>query len=165
MSWDMWIECNMNKGSKVKARWLTILQNEKQLLVHSRNVNNVAKIQASLNALANRKETKTKHAECGPKRIREDEQCVQGLAACKRFTFSRKPDMENPGEVLKGKAVEIEQSAFKAVIDLAEVSELVELSELLEDRVVEVCFAYSTPMAPTWKHRRAHLCRSSLCNP
>jgi hypothetical protein len=45
MAWDMWIECTMNKGSKMKSGWLSILQNEKQLLVHSRNVNNVAQIQ------------------------------------------------------------------------------------------------------------------------
>ena len=57
---------------------------EKQLLVHSRNVNNVAKFRALLNALAYRKETKTKHAECCRKRMREDEQCVQGLVACMR---------------------------------------------------------------------------------
>ena len=42
MAWDMWIECTMNKGSNMKSGWLSILQNEKQLLVHSRNVNNVS---------------------------------------------------------------------------------------------------------------------------
>ena len=70
-----------------------------------------------------------------------------------------------PGEVLKGKAADMEQSAFKTVIDLVDVSKLVELFELLKHLVVEECVAYSTPMAPTGKHRRAHLCRSSLCNP
>ena len=53
MAWDMWIECTMNKGSKMKSGWLSILQNEKQLLVHSRNVHNVALIRAAHNALAN----------------------------------------------------------------------------------------------------------------
>jgi hypothetical protein len=33
MAWDMWIKCTMNKGSKMESGW-----NEKQLLVHSRNV-------------------------------------------------------------------------------------------------------------------------------
>lgn len=61
MAWDMWIECTMNKGSKMKSGWLSILQNEKQLLVHSRNVNNAAQILAAHNALANRKEAKRKH--------------------------------------------------------------------------------------------------------
>ena len=82
MAWDMWIECTMNKGNKMKYGWLFILQNEKQLLVHSRIVNNVAKIWAVHNALANRKPAKRKHAECGPKRMREDEQCVHDLVAC-----------------------------------------------------------------------------------
>ncbi|KAG0720537.1 hypothetical protein GWK47_048318 [Chionoecetes opilio] len=41
IAWDMWIECTMNKGSKMKYGCLSILQNEKQLLVHSRNMNNV----------------------------------------------------------------------------------------------------------------------------
>jgi len=45
-------------------------------------VNNVAKIQAVHNALAKRKPAKRKHVECGPKRMREDEQCVQNLVAC-----------------------------------------------------------------------------------
>ena len=29
MAWDMWIECTMNKGSKMKSGWLSILKNEK----------------------------------------------------------------------------------------------------------------------------------------
>jgi hypothetical protein len=81
MAWDMWIECTMNKVSKMKSGWLSILHNEKQLLVHSSNVNNVTMIRAALNALANRKAT-WKHAECGPKRMREVEQCIQDLVAC-----------------------------------------------------------------------------------
>ena len=82
MAWDMWIKCTMNKGSKLKSGWLSVLQNEKQLLVHSRNVNNVARIRATHNALASRNQTKWKHTECCPKRLRQDEQCVQDLIAC-----------------------------------------------------------------------------------
>lgn len=206
MAWDMWIECTMNKGSKMKSGWLSILHNEKQLLVHSRNVNNVAQIRAAHNALANRKEAKRKHVECSPKRMREDEQCVQDLIACmhefdsfpfnpasptlrtlqsampasdeliadfnsahaageekltsflqervfskktslhapiplsKRLTFAKEPK-EKPGEELKAKAAEMERSALKAVINLVEVSQLVDLSELLAHRVVEECVA------------------------
>ncbi|CAL8328780.1 unnamed protein product [Merluccius merluccius] len=33
-------------------------------------------------ALANRKEAKRKHMEGGPKRMQENEQCVQNLVAC-----------------------------------------------------------------------------------
>ena len=82
MAWDMWIECTMNKGSKMKSGWLSILKNEKQLLVHSRNVNNVSRIRAANNMLANRKETNRKHTECSPTRKREDEQGVQDLISC-----------------------------------------------------------------------------------
>lgn len=198
MAWDMWIECIMNKGSKMKSGWLSILQNEKQLLVHSRNVNNVAQIRAVHNALANRKEGKRKHKECSPKRMREDEQCVQDLVACmeefdsfpfdpasptlrtiqsampasdqltadfysahaageekltdflrdrvfskntslharvplsKRMTFAKGLHTEKPKEDLKVRAAKMKQNALKAVIDLVEVSELVNLNELLE---------------------------------
>jgi hypothetical protein len=207
MAWDMWIECTMNKGSKMKSGWLSILKNEKQLLVHSRNVNNVARIRLSLNAQVNRKKLKSKHTDCGPKRMREDEQCVQDLTACmlefnsfpfdhssptlrtlqsampasaelvadfnsaqstgeekltsfmrervfskntslhapvplnKRLTFAKMPDKEKPGEELKAKAAEMERSALKSVINLVEVSQLVDLNDLLEHRVVEECLA------------------------
>ena len=69
MAWDMWIECTMNKGSKMKSGWLSILRNEKQLLVHCRNVNNVSRIRAALSALTNQKKSKRKHVECGPTRM------------------------------------------------------------------------------------------------
>ena len=60
----------------LKSGWLSILQNEMQLLVHSRNVNNVARTRAYHNVLANQNDAKKKHMECGPKRMRNDEQCV-----------------------------------------------------------------------------------------
>ncbi len=207
MAWDMWIECTMNKGSKMKSGWLSILQNEKQLLVHSRNVNNVAQIRAAHNALANRKEIERKHKECSSKRMREDEQCVQDLIAClnefdsfpfdpasltlrtlqsampasdnlivdfnsahaagekkltsfleervfskctslharvplnKRLTFAKGACMEKSKEDLKVRAAKMKQNALKAVIDLVEVSQLVNLHELLEHRVIEECVA------------------------
>ena len=96
MAWDMWIECTMNKGSKMKSGWLSILHNEKQLLVHSRNVNNVTRIRAALNAQANRKEAKWKHTECGPKRMQEDEQCVQDLVSCMHEFDSFPFDPDSP---------------------------------------------------------------------
>lgn len=207
MAWDMWIECTMNKGSKMKSGWLSILQNEKQLMVHSRNVNNVAQIRAALNTLANRKVSKRKHKECGSKRMQEDEQCVQDLVACmhefnsfpfdpssptlrtlqsampasdeliadfnsahaagekkltsflqervfsknisiyacvplsKRLTFAKMPVTEKCGEKLEARAAEMERSALKSVIDLVEVSHVVDLTELLEHRVIEECVA------------------------
>ena len=82
MAWDMWIETTMNKGSKLKSGWLSILKNEKQLLVHSRNVNNVSRVRAAHNSAAKRKSTEWKHAECNPKRIKLDEESVQNIVEC-----------------------------------------------------------------------------------
>ncbi len=52
--------------------------------MHSRNVNNVVQIRAAHNALANRRRSKRKHVECGQRRVRVDEQCVQDLISCVR---------------------------------------------------------------------------------
>ena len=74
----------MNKDSKMKSGWLYIPQNEKQLDAGAlqKYVNNVARIRMAYNALANRKEAKRKHKECGQKRMREDEHYLQNLIAC-----------------------------------------------------------------------------------
>ena len=34
---DMWIDCTMNKGSKLKSGWKQLLKSEKGLLVHIKN--------------------------------------------------------------------------------------------------------------------------------
>ena len=72
----------MNRGSKLKSGWLSILKNEKQVLVHSRNVNNIGRIRAAHNAAAKRKSSDWKHTECHPKRLRLDEECVQNIVDC-----------------------------------------------------------------------------------
>ena len=79
IAWDMWIEMTMNKGSKMKAGWLSILRNEKQLMVDIRNVNNLSRIQAALHNQVSRKQLSRKHNECAPARMRRDEQAVQDL--------------------------------------------------------------------------------------
>lgn len=38
---DVWIECTMNKGSKLKSGWKRLLKSKKGLLVHIRNTNKV----------------------------------------------------------------------------------------------------------------------------
>ena len=77
--WDMWIEMTMNKGSKMKAGWLSILRNEKQLLADTKNVNNIGRIRAALHNQVNRKQLSQKHKECAPARMCRDEQAVQDL--------------------------------------------------------------------------------------
>ena len=59
----------------------------------------------------------------------------------KRLTFAKMPDTEKPGEKLKARAAEMERSALKAVIDLVEVCQLVDLTELMEHLVVKECMA------------------------
>ncbi|KAK7065892.1 hypothetical protein SK128_018960 [Halocaridina rubra] len=99
MAWDMWIECIMNKDSKMKSGWLCILQNEKQLLVHSRSVNNVAR------------------------------------------------------------------TALKAVIDLVEVSQLVDLSELLEHRAAEESVALFNPNGTYKKTQKSQIIQKLSLQP
>ena len=84
IAWDMWIEMTMNKGSKMKAGWLSILRNEKQLMVDTRNVNNLGRTQAALHNQVSRKQLSRKHNECAPARMRRDEQAVQDLVSCFR---------------------------------------------------------------------------------
>ena len=50
----------------MKSDWLSLLKKGKQLLVHSRNINNVGRIRAVHNALVKRKRAKWKYKECGP---------------------------------------------------------------------------------------------------
>ncbi len=59
----------------------------------------------------------------------------------KRLTFAKEPRTEKPKEDLKARTAEMEQSALKAVINMVEVSQLVNLPELLEHCVVEECVA------------------------
>ena len=70
----------------------------------------------------------------------------------KRLTFAKEPRTEKPEEDLKARTAEMEQSALKAVTNMVEVSQLVNLPELLEHRSV---WPYSILMAHTGRRRRA----------
>ena len=59
----------------------------------------------------------------------------------KCLTFAKGQCTEKPREDLKARTTEMERNAVKAVIDLVEVSQLVNLPELLEHRVIEECVA------------------------
>ena len=56
----------------------------------------------------------------------------------KRLTFAKEPGTKKPGEELTARAAEMERTA---VINLVEVSQLVDLPQLLDYRVVEECMA------------------------
>ena len=166
--------------------------------------------------------------DCGKKRLKQDEQCVQDLIACmqefdafpfnpisptlrtlqsampassqlvsnfnsayaagemklmsflkewvyskttsihtrvplsKCSTFLTESCTENTKENLEARTAEIEQQALKAVINLVEVSRLVNLHELLEHRVVEECLALFNSNGTYRKTQKASLFRSSL---
>jgi len=73
----------MNKGSKLKSGWLAILNDEKQLLSNTRNVNNINWVRKMVHRHANRKKQgKGKHADCSLSKMKKDEQAVQDISAC-----------------------------------------------------------------------------------
>ncbi len=82
--WDLWIEMTINKGSKMKAGWLSILRNEKQLMADTRNTNNLGRIRAALHNQVNWKKLSQNHIECAPARMCIDEQAIQDLISCIR---------------------------------------------------------------------------------
>ena len=57
----------------------------------------------------------------------------------KRLTFAKEPGAKKPGEELT--ATEMRRTALKAVINLVEISQCVDLPHLLEHRVVEECMS------------------------
>ena len=72
----------MNKGSKMKAGWLSILRNEKQLMADTKSINKIGRVRAALQYQVNRKQLSQKHQECNPVHMCRDEQAVQDLISC-----------------------------------------------------------------------------------
>ena len=79
---DLWIKMTMNIGSKIKAGWKRILQDEKMLLTHTRTVNYVNRVRSSLHALANLTEGAKCHKENTTTRVLLDQRGVQDLDNC-----------------------------------------------------------------------------------
>ena len=80
ISLDMIIKVTMNKGSKLKSGWLSILKNEKQLLIHSGNCDNIACICNTVDRHFGTKKGVCKHTESSSGRLKEDE-LVHGIRA------------------------------------------------------------------------------------
>ncbi|KAG1648975.1 hypothetical protein GQR58_029417 [Nymphon striatum] len=76
---DLWIEVTMNLGSKLKAGWLQLLQDDKQLFSTIRNANAVGRICQALETQLNSKRKQSKHTDCQPARLRKDEKAVQDI--------------------------------------------------------------------------------------
>eukprot|EP00794_Sanderia_malayensis_P017851 gene17851-19634_t len=92
---DLWIEMTMNKGSKMKAGWKRILQNEKMLMIHTRNANSVNRVRVALHAMANLRKATKGHRENSTFRLKTDEQVVQDIDKC-LTEFNSKPfDLSN----------------------------------------------------------------------
>ena len=79
---DMWIEMTMNKGSKMKAGWSSILKNEAMLLIHTRNANFINRVRDSLHTISDLAKSSKCHSENTKTRLRQDEQAAQDLDAC-----------------------------------------------------------------------------------
>ena len=96
MPLDMWIEVTMNLCSKLKAGWLCLLQNEKQLFITARNANNVSRVKSVVKKKLKTKVRDRKHAECQPARMKKDEQAVTDILATLTQCDAHLFDEQNP---------------------------------------------------------------------
>ena len=80
----------------------------------------------------------------------------------KRLTFAKEPGAKKSGKELT--ATEMGRTALKAVINLVEISQYVDLPQLLEHRVVEEYMTLFNSDGIYRKTQRASSPRSSLCN-
>ena len=82
----------MNKGSKLKEAWLSVLKNEKQLLVHSRKYNNISCIHNAVHRhISTIQKGIYKHSELSQPSLKENEQVLEYLlnyiSKLERFPF------------------------------------------------------------------------------
>ena len=131
---DMWIETSMNKGSKLKAGWLAILSNEKQLLSNIRNVNYINRVRTRIHYLADHKKRNKPHEDSLPSKMKKDEQAIQDLSEC-FYEFECNP-FDHTNQILRSL-----QSGMMASKELAEDLKSAKedgetkLEELLNERV------------------------------
>ena len=76
---DLWIEVTMNLGSSLKAGWLNLLQNDKQLFSTIRNSNNIGKICHALELNLKSIRKLSKHVEYQPAWLKKNEQAIQNI--------------------------------------------------------------------------------------
>ena len=81
MPLDMWIEVTMNLCSKLKAGWIHLIQNEKQLFVSATNVNNVLRVKSTIKTKLKIKVRDQRHVECQPSRMKKDEQAIANISS------------------------------------------------------------------------------------
>ena len=73
----------------------------------------------------------------------------------KRLTIAKEPGAKKPGEELT--VTEMGRTALKAVINLVEISQCVDLSQLMEHRVVEDCMTSLNPDGIYMKTQKSKL--------
>ena len=79
------------------------------------------------------------------------------MSLSKRLAFANMTVLEKPREDLKVKTLEMEQNALKAVINIVENSQLINLTELLQYRVVQDCMAIFNPNCTYRKTQKSKL--------
>ena len=92
----LWIECTMNLGSKLKQGWLNLLDNEKQLLSTTRNMNNIVRIRSTVKRNLKKKDRRRIHVDCQMSRVKKDERAVQDIEACLQEFDTEPFDESNP---------------------------------------------------------------------
>ena len=81
----------------MKAGWLSILKNSKQLLTNARSPNNINRIWAANQVHSNiNKFSHRQHTECTPLRLRTDEEVLQDLLSCFNEFNSNPFDLSSP---------------------------------------------------------------------
>ena len=81
---DLWIECTMNKNSKLKAGWKRLLKDDKGLMVHIKNMHNVSLVKNTLMDFVGQLKRKNVHRENTKSRIALDEKGVQDIISLLR---------------------------------------------------------------------------------
>ena len=228
---DLWIECTMNLGSKLKQGWLNLLDNEKQLLSTTRNVNNIARIRSTVKRSLLRKDRIRKHVECQTSRVKKDERAVQDIESClaefdtepfdasspalrtlqsaitatanlisdvknavkegdeqshailqdrvytkhssirdtisrnKRVDFASDYVPKTSGDNMRQKANQMEKNGLISIVNLAETSKLIDLTELLQYRITDECLSVFNVDGSMRKTQKSKLLERFVLNP
>ena len=93
---DLWIEWNMNLGSKFKQGWLNLLNNENQLFSTTRDVNNILRIKYTIKLNLKKKDRRREHVECQSCRMKKDERAVQDIETCLEEFDTKSFEASNP---------------------------------------------------------------------
>ena len=80
------------------------------------------------------------------------------------MTFAKGPGTKKPKEDLKVRAAVMVQNALKAVVNLVEVSQLVDLPEVMKHCVIKECVPLFNSSGTYRKTRKSKLNTNSLCN-